>query len=155
MKEKVNPIREGYRAAIPMLAVHDAAGAIEFYKRAFGAVEVTRLTDREGKIAHAEVKIGDAQIMLADEHPVDSVSPRQLGGTSVIIHMFARDVDALFERAVAAGGKVVRPIDDVFIGTRNGKLQDPYGHVWLVQTQKEVMSHEEIEKRFAAMIRQT
>lgn len=151
MSTEVNPIPERYRAAIPMLAVHDAAGAIDFYKRAFGATEVKRLTDKEGKIAHAELKIGDAQIMLADEHPVESVSPRQLGGTSVLIHMFAHDVDALFERAVAAGGKVVRPLADEFIGTRNGKLQDPYGHIWLVQTQKESVSDEEVNRRFEAM----
>jgi PhnB protein len=151
MSTNVNPIPKRYRAAIPMLAVHDGAGAIEFYKKAFAATEVMRLVDKEGKIAHAEIKIGDAQVMLADEHPVDSVSPRQLGKTTVLIHLFVEDVDALFEKAVAAGGKVVRPLANEFIGTRNGKLQDPYGHVWLIQTQKEEVSDEEIERRFAAM----
>ena len=149
MSNKVNPIPERYRAAIPMLAVHDTAGAIEFYKKAFGATEVLRLTDKEGKIAHAEIKIGDATVMLADEHPVDSISPRQLGNTTVLIHMFIEDVDALFEKAVVAGGKIVRPIHDEFIGTRNGKLQDPYGHVWLIQTQRENVSDEEIKRRFS------
>ena len=89
--------------------------------------------------------------MVSDEHPTESVSPRQLGGTTVLINLFVADVDALFERALAAGATVDRPLADQFTGARNGKLKDPFGHVWLVQTQVEAVSDEEVQRRFKAM----
>ncbi len=124
-----------YRAAIPMLAVRDAAAALDFYKQVFDAVEVMRLNDDQGRIAHSEIRIGDAQVMIADSYPGENVTPDELGGTPVIIHMFVPDVDAILARAVKAGATILRPLGPGFGGTRNGKLRDPFGHVWLIQTQ--------------------
>jgi PhnB protein len=148
MNQRVNPIPDGYRSAIPMLAYSDAAKAIEFYRKAFGATEVNRLTDDKGKVAHCEMRIGEAQIMIADEYPGENVTPQQLGGAAVIIHLFVEDVDALFARATAEGATILRPLNDQFTGNRNGKLRDPFGYVWLIQTRKEDISAEEMHRRF-------
>src|SRR5688572_27203326 len=113
MANNTTSVPEGYDAAIPMLAVHDAAGAIDFYRQAFGATESDqRYIEADGKIGHAEISIGRARIMLADEFPEHNRSPRQLGGTTVIIHVYVTDLDALFSQATAAGAKVIRPIVD-------------------------------------------
>jgi PhnB protein len=123
--------------ATPYLCVKQAAKAIEFYKKAFGAVERWRLTDADGKVSHAEIKVGDALIMISDEYPeINVLSPESIGGSPVMIVLDVEDVDALFNQAVAAGAIVDRPVMNRFDGAlRNGKLNDPYGHRWMLTTQ--------------------
>jgi len=151
----VKPIPEGYHSATPYLIVKDAARAIEFYKRAFGATELLRMAAPGGKIGHAEIKIGDSPIMLADEVPdMGALSPESLGGTPVSILLYVEDVDAVFNQAIAAGAKVQRPVKDQFYGDRTGGVTDPFGHVWYVATHKEDVSPEEMRKRAAAAGRQ-
>jgi PhnB protein len=147
-QKKVEPIPAEYVGVTPYLAVNDAAAAIEFYKKGFGATELMRLPGPDGKIGHAEVKIGKAIVMLADEHPdAGHVSPKTLGGSTVKLHMYVEDVDAFFESAVAAGARVLMPPADQFYGDRSGRLEDPSGHVWLVSTHVEDVSPEEMQKR--------
>jgi len=151
MTSRVKPIPEGYHTATPYLIVRDAARAIEFYKKAFGAMELMRMADPSGKIGHAEIKIGDSPIMLADEVPgMGHRSPESLGGSPVSILLYVEDVDAVFNQAVAAGAKVQRPLADQFYGDRTGGVTDPFGHVWYVATHKEDVSPEEMRKRAAA-----
>jgi PhnB protein len=151
MTSGAKPVPEGYHRATPYLCVRNAAGAIEFYKKAFGATELMRLADASGKIGHAEIKIGDAPIMLADEFPeMGFKSPQLLGGSPVTIHLYVEDVDALAMRAVAEGAQVLRPVEDQFYGDRAGQLADPFGHVWMIATHKEDVSEEEMRKRVAA-----
>ena len=131
------------------LAVKDAPKAIEFYNRAFGAEEVMRLTDpNNGKIVHSEIKIADTVIMLAEEDPQYSKSPSTLGGTSVIIQLYTGDADAVFEEAIKAGCEVIYPLKDQFYGDRAGRLQDPFGHQWMICTHKESLTANEMQKRF-------
>ena len=145
-------IPDGYHSATPYLIVKGAADAIEFYKRAFGAVELFRMANPDGRIGHAEVRIGDSVIMLADEHPdMGYRSPRSLGGSAVSIMLYLEDVDAVFARALAAGARAQRPVADQFYGDRSGNLEDPFGHVWTIATHVEDVSPEEIERRLAAM----
>ncbi len=152
MTSPAKPIPDGYSAATPYLCVKGAAAAIEFYKKAFGATESMRLGMPGGKIGHAEIKIGKAPIMLADEFPEMSVvSPQTLGGSPVTIHLYVEDVDAIAGQAVAAGAKVLRPVEDQFYGDRAGKLEDPFGHVWWIATHKEDVSPEEMQKRATAL----
>jgi PhnB protein len=151
MARKAKPIPKGYHTATPYLIVKDAANAISFYKQAFSAEEVMRFADPTGRVGHAEVKIGDSPIMLADESPeMGYRGPQSLGGSSVSILLYVKDVDAQFNQAVAAGGKVLRPLADQFYGDRSGTLEDPFGHVWTVATHKEDVTFEEMEKRAAA-----
>jgi PhnB protein len=151
MTSRVKPIPEGYHTATPYLIVRDAARAIEFYKKAFGAKELMRMADPSGKIGHAEIKIGDSPIMLADEVPgMGYRSPESFGGSPVSILLYVEDVDAVFNQAVAAGAKVQRPVADQFYGDRTGGVTDPFGHVWYVATHKEDVSPEEMRKRAAA-----
>ncbi len=151
MTGKVKPIPEGYHTVTPYLIVKDGARAIEFYKKAFGATELLRMADPGGKIGHAEIKIGDSPIMLADEVPeMGARSPQSLGGSPVSILLYVEDVDALFSQAVAAGAKVQRPVKDQFYGDRTGGVTDPFGHVWYIATHKEDVSPEEMQKRAAA-----
>ena len=125
------PIPSDRTYAIPMLAVHDAAGALAFYEKAFGAVVLHKI-EHEGKIGHCEIRIGDARVMVADEYSGHNASPRQLGGTAVFMFVFVDDVDAFCEHAVAEGAKLLRPISvQPASGDRIGKVRDPYGHVWL------------------------
>jgi len=150
-QKKVEPIPKEYLGVTPYLCVNDAAAAIEFYKKAFGAIELMRLPDPNGKIGHAEIRIGEAIVMLADENPdVDHVSPTTLGGSTVKLHMYVEDVDKFFETAIAAGAKVLIPIADQFYGDRSGRLKDPFGHIWLVSTHVEDVSPEEMQKRMEA-----
>jgi PhnB protein len=152
MASKTKPIPDGRAGAIPYLIVKDAARAIEFYKLAFGAAEVMRFTDPKGKVGHAEVMIGEALIMLADEFPeLDVRSPESYGGSPVTIHLYVEDVDAVAERAIEAGAKLVRPVEDQFYGDRGGKLSDPFGHIWWFATHKEDVSPAEMRKRAAAL----
>ncbi len=151
MTSRVKPTPEGYHTATPYLIVRDAARAIEFYKKAFGAKELMRMADPSGKIGHAEIKIGDSPIMLADEVPgMGYRSPESLGGSPVSILLYVEDVDAVFNQAVAAGAKVQRPVADQFYGDRTGGVTDPFGHVWYVATHMEDVSPEEMRKRAAA-----
>lgn len=146
----VKPIPDGYHTVTPYLIVSGAAQAIDFYVRAFGATELMRLPDGKGRISHAEIRIGDSMIMLADEHPeMGYRGPRTLGGTSVSILLYMADVDAVFERAIKAGGKSQRPVADQFYGDRMGTLEDPFGHVWTIGTHVEDVSEEEMKRRMA------
>jgi PhnB protein len=148
----VKPIPDGYHTVTPYLIVKDAARALDFYRKAFGARELMRFPGPGGKVLHAEIKIGDSPIMLADECPEMSArSPQALGGTPVGIALYVEDVDAVFNRAVAAGAKVLKPVQDQFYGDRSGTVTDPFGHQWTVATHKEDVSFEEMQKRMAAM----
>jgi PhnB protein len=155
MTGKVNPVPEGLHGATPYLCCKDAARAIDFYRRAFGATESMRLAEPSGKIGHAEIKIGGAVVMLSDEYPEMSIlSPQSLGGTPVGIHIYVDDVDALVEKAVAAGASLARPVADQFYGDRSGVLTDPFGHRWFFATHKEDVSSEEMQKRYDRMMKQ-
>jgi PhnB protein len=141
-------IPDGYQTATPYLIIKGAAAAIDFYKRAFGATEMMRMVDPTGRIGHAEIRIGDSVIMLADEHPnMGYRSPRSLGGSSVSILLYLESVDAVFKRAVEAGAKAQRPVADQFYGDRSGTLEDPFGHVWTVATHVEDVPPEEMRRR--------
>jgi PhnB protein len=146
----VKAIPDGYHTATPYLIISGATEAIEYYKQAFGATELFRMPAPGGKIGHAEIKIGDSPIMLADEFPeMGYKSPQTLGGSPVSIMIYVADVDTVFDRAIAAGGKAQRPVKDQFYGDRSGTLEDPFGHVWHVATHKEDVSAEEMERRGA------
>jgi len=154
MASKVNPIPEGYHTATPYLIVKDAARAIEFYKKAFGAIELMRMTQQDGRIGHAEIKIGDSPIMLADEFPeMGARSPAALGGSPVSVLLYVQDVDAVFNQAVAAGAKVTRPVKDQFYGDRSGGVTDPFGHQWHIATHKEDVTPEEMKRRQEAFFK--
>ncbi len=145
------PIPDGYHSVTPYLIINDASAALDYYKRAFGATELFRMPAPEGKIGHAEIKIGDSPIMLADEFPeMGYKSPQTLGGSAVSIMIYVEDVDTVFNRAVDAGATVKEAVSDKFYGDRLGTLIDPFGHVWHVSTHKEDVSLEEMEKRAKA-----
>jgi len=145
------PIPDGYHSVTPYLIINGATAALDYYSRAFGAVELFRMPAPEGKIGHAEIKIGDSPIMLADEFPeMGYKSPQTLGGSPVSIMIYVEDVDAVFSRAIAAGGKEQRPVKDQFYGDRSGTLEDPFGHIWHVATHTEDVSPEEMERRAKA-----
>jgi PhnB protein len=151
MKSKVK-IPAGYEAPIPYLIVQGAAAAIDYYKKAFGAKEVMRMPGPDGKIGHADVIIGGGHVMLADESPqMEHRGPKSFGGSPVSLCIYVDDVDAVVKRAVAAGGKITRPVADQFYGDRTGGLTDPFGHIWFVMTHVEDVSDEEMKKRAAAM----
>jgi PhnB protein len=151
MAGKVKPIPDGYHSVTPYLCIKGAAKAIEFYKKAFGATEVMRMVQPDGKIGHAEIQIGDSRIMLADEFPeMDFLSAETIGGSPISIHLYVEDVDAMARNAVAAGAKEVRPVEDQFYGDRSGAFADPFGHKWHLSTHKEELTPEEISKRAAA-----
>ena len=151
----VKPIPDGYPRVTPYLAIDGAADAIEFYKKILGATERFRMPGPDGRVGHAEIQIGDTRIMLGDECPVSGTrSPAALGGTASGICLYVEDVDARFARAVAAGGKVQRPVVDQFYGDRSGTLVDPFGHVWTIATHIEDVSAEEIHRRIAALMKQ-
>jgi PhnB protein len=147
----VNPVPEGYHSIIPYLVVKDAAAAIDFYTQAFGATEIMRMPMGD-RIGHAELKIGDAHIMLADEFPESGhVGPESHGGTSVSIMVYLPDVDTVFARAVQAGAREERPVQDQFYGDRSGTFIDPFGHRWMIATHVEDVSPEEMQRRMEAM----
>lgn len=142
----VRPIPEGMRSVTPHLVCAGASEAIEFYKDAFGAVELRRLQTPEGRILNALLRIGDSAIMLVDEQPdCGSRGPRALKGSPVTIHLYVSDADAIFERAVRSGAKVTLPLDDRFWGDRYGRLEDPFGHEWSVATHLRDMTAEEMQ----------
>jgi PhnB protein len=145
------PIPEGYHSVTPHLIIRGAGEAIDFYKKAFGATELFRFPAPDGKIGHAEIKIGDSPIMLADEYPdMGYKGPQTLGGSPVSLMIYVDDVDTVFDRAVAAGAKTREAVSDKFYGDRIGTLEDPFGHVWHVSTHKEDVSAEEMERRAKA-----
>jgi PhnB protein len=147
----VQPIPVGYHSLTPYLAVEDASKAIDFYKEAFGAEEVLRMPGPDGKIAHAELQIGDSKLMLSDPFPQSNVRPpSERGGPTGSIFMYVEDVDATFEQAQRAGADVVSELEDMFWGDRFGTLSDPFGHVWSVATHKEDLSEEEMAERSKA-----
>ncbi len=145
------PIPDGYHTVTPYLIINGASDAIDFYKRAFGATEIMRMPDPKGRIGHAEIRVGDSVIMMADEHhEMGYRGPRSLGGTSVSILLYVDNVDTVFDRAVKAGAKAQRPVADQFYGDRMGTLEDPFGHVWTIGTHIEDVSPEEMQRRMAA-----
>ena len=147
----VKPVPDGYHTVTPYLIINGAAQAIDYYRNAFGASELLRMPDPQGRIAHAELRIGDSVIMLADEHhEMGYRAPRTLGGTSVSILLYLVDVDTVFARAISAGGKSLRPVADQFYGDRMGTLEDPFGHVWTIGTHIEDVPPEEMKRRMAA-----
>jgi len=152
------PIPDGYHSITPYLSVKGAAEAITYYQRAFGAVEVYRLPMPDGRIGHAELQFGDSRVMLADEMPempdILMRSPATLNGTSVGVVLYVKDVDAAFAQALAVGGTVKRPVKTQFYGDRSGTLEDPFGHIWTLNTHVEDVSPDEIARRVAAMPQQ-
>jgi PhnB protein len=152
MTSRIKPIPDGYHTATPYLIITNAAHAIEFYKEAFGATELMRLATPDGKLMHAEIKIGNSPIMLCDECPDwNALSPQTIGGTTVSIVLYVDDVDAVVNRAVATGATVLMPVEDQFWGDRMGTVVDPYGHKWSIATHTEDVSPEEIDKRAKAL----
>jgi PhnB protein len=148
----VQAIPTGYAGVTPYLIIRDAARALEFYNKAFGATELMRFPAPGGKIGHAEIKIGDGVVMLADESPeMGHKSPQTLGGTAITLMFYVADVDAQFAKAVAAGGTVKQALKDQFYGDRSGTITDPFGHIWTIATHKEDVSPEEMQRRMAAM----
>ncbi len=146
----VKPVPEGYRTVTPYLAVDDAAAAIDYYKKAFGAKERGRMEAPGGKVGHAELEIGDSLVMLSDALPGFATRPpTELGGTSASIFLYVEDVDAVVKRAIDAGAEVATEIADQFWGDRFGSVRDPYGHVWGVATHVEDVPAEEMSKRAA------
>ena len=148
MPSQAKPIPQGFHTATPYLTLNDASRAIDFYKRAFGAQELMRMDGPPGKVAHAEIKIGDSIIMLGDEMPgMGNPSPHTLGNTTGGILLYVTDVDAVYQQAVSAGAKAEAPPQDMFWGDRYGRLKDPFGHSWSVATHKEDVSPAEMQKR--------
>ncbi len=155
MAKTVKPIPDGYHSVTPYLIYKDAASAIDFCKQAFGAKEMMRMAKPDGRIGHAELRIGDSVIMLADEAPeIGARGPESFGGTPVLIHLYVADVDAVVARALAAGAKLLRPVENQFYGDRSGGVTDPFGHVWYVATHTEDVSHEQLQERMEALIKQ-
>ena len=151
MPDKVKPIPDGYGAVTPYLIVNGAARAIEFYKQAFGATETFRMEGPGGRVGHAEIKIGDSHVMLADEHPeMGARGPQAFGGSPISLVLYVEDVDAVVNRAVEAGAKLTRPVANQFYGDRTGGVEDPFGHAWYIATHVEDVSEEEMQRRAAA-----
>jgi PhnB protein len=145
-------IPAGHRTVTPYLAIKNAAKALEFYKKAFGATETSKVMMPDGRLGHAEIRLGDSLIMLSDEFPeYGGKAPETLGGSPVSIHLYVEDVDAFFKRALAAGAKERKPVMDQFYGDRSGQLEDPFGHLWWVATHKEDIAPAELQKRVQAM----
>lgn len=148
----VQAIPAGYHTVTPYLMVRDAARALAFYRKAFDAVEVMRFDDPKGRVAHAEIRIGDSHIMLAEESAgMGFVGPQTLGGAGVSLMLYVEDVDARFAQAIATGATEKRAVADQFYGDRNGTLTDPFGHVWTLATHREDVSLDEVRRRMQAM----
>jgi PhnB protein len=153
MAGNVKPIPDNYRRVTPYLIVNGAADAIDFYKKVYGATEIMRMPGPDGKIGHAELKIGDSVIMLADENvEMGHKGPRTFGGSPVSLLLYVEDVDRVVKNAVGAGSKLVRPVADQFYGDRTGGIVDPFGHEWYLATHVEDVSPEEMKKRADAMV---
>ena len=150
------PIPDGYHTITPYLMIDGATKAIDFYKRAFNAAELYIMDAPGGRVGHAEIQIGDSRIMMADSCGEESSfrSPQALGGSPIGLHLYVKDVDALFNQAVAAGAKIIKPVQDQFYGDRTGALEDPFGHTWFLATHNEDLSLDEIKQRAKAMFQQ-
>lgn len=147
---KVSYIPKDYNSVTPYLVIKDAARAIEYYKKVFGATEVFRMNGPDGKVGHAEIQIGNSRIMLSDENPAmgeGHTSAATVGGSPVSLYVYLPDVDRVVERATAEGGKVLKPVENQFYGDRNGFLRDPFGHLWGIATHVEDVSPKELEQR--------
>jgi len=147
---KVSPIPQGYHSITPYLVIKGAAQAIDYYKKVFAATEVVRMNAPDGKVGHAELQIGDSRIMLADENPSMGqgyTSASSIGASPVSLYLYVPDVDKVVERAVAAGAKTLKPVQDQFYGDRSGFIQDPFGHLWGVATHVEDVSPEQMKER--------
>ncbi len=154
MANPVKAIPEGYHSVTPYLIVRGAEKALDFYKQAFGAIELFRMEAPGGRIGHAEILIGDSHVMLADEHPeMGAKSPETWGGSAVSLMLYVEDVDRVFAEAVAAGAAVERPLADQFYGDRTGGLKDPFGHLWYIATHIEDVAPEEMDRRAKALQR--
>jgi PhnB protein len=147
MTTNVKPVPEGYHTATPYLIFQDAAPAIDFYKNAFAATEIMRMNGPDGKVSHAEIKIGDSVIMLGSAPGNDLATPQKLNGSSVSIFLYLPDVNSTFKQAVSAGAKAVQPLEDMFWGDRFGRLVDPFGHSWSLATHVEDVAPAEMGKR--------
>ncbi|MCA9061716.1 MAG: VOC family protein [Planctomycetaceae bacterium] len=152
MTTPVRPIPQGYHSITPYLLIRGASDAIEFYKRAFGAVEILRLQAPDGTVGHAEIRIGDSHVMMADEvAEMDYLGPQSRGGTTVSLLLYTDDVDALFAKALEAGATELKPLCDQFYGDRSGTVTDPWGHIWTVATHIEDLTPDEINQRFVEL----
>lgn len=152
----VRPVPDGYHTVTAYLHVDDAKAAIAFYVQAFGAVEIMRLTMPDGRLGHAEIQVGNTRLMLADESPAFGIrGPRALGGASAHFMIFAADAAAAIGRAIAAGAKEVRPLQDQFYGDRSGTVVDPFGHQWTLATHVEDVSVSEMQRRLDALSSQS
>ena len=155
MTTSVKPVPEGYHNVTPYLIVDGASGAIEFYKKVFGASELMRMAAPGGKVGHAEVLIGDSRIMLADEFPdMGARGPKAFGGSPVHLYLYVEDVDSVARQAVAAGAKEIRPVKDQFYGDRSGAFEDPYGHLWHISTHKQDVPPDELKRRAGEVMKQ-
>jgi len=149
---KVDPIPTGFHTLTPSLTVKDAPRAIDYYQRVFGATEKGRMNGPGGLVMHAELKIGDSILFLTDEMPgMGNPSPQKLGGTAVSLHIYTEDCDAMFKRAIEAGGTENMPLADQFWGDRYGQIKDPFGHIWGIGTRKENVTEAEMKERMKAM----
>lgn len=152
-KAKVSAVPKGYAAVSPYLIVSNCADSIEFYKKVFGAKELVRMDQGNGKISHAELKIGENKIMLSDEClETNARAPESVGGSPVSIHLYVKNVDAIFNKAIEAGATVKKPVENMYYGDRNGAFQDPHGHIWFVSSRVEDVTPREMKKRAAALI---
>jgi len=150
---KVKPIPDGYPQLIPYLCLDGAAAAIDFYSEVLGAAERSRMPAPDDKIGHAELQMGDSVIMLSDEFPdMGMIGPKAVGGSPVTLSVYVEDVDGVFDRAVKAGAKSLRPVEDQFYGDRSGQFEDPFGHRWSVATHIEDVPPEEMAARAAKMM---
>lgn len=157
MSKEVKPIPDGFHSVTPYISVKEAAKAIEFYKKAFGAQVKERLDGQQGRVMHAEITIGDSVIMLADEFPEmpgACLSPASLKGTTFLLHLYVEDVDVAFKKAIDAGCVVEKPVEDQFYGDRSGGVRDPFGHRWFLSTHKEDLTREQIKQRFQELFKQ-
>jgi len=152
MVTKARPVPRGHHTATPYLVVNDAAEALDFYKRAFGATETMRV-EHGGKVGHAQIRIGNSRIMVSDEHPATGLrGPQSFGGSPMRIFLYVANVDLFVGKAVAIGAKLEQPVDDKFYGDRSGSLQDPFGHIWHIATHKEDVPADEIQQRANALM---
>ncbi len=153
MSSEVKAIPEGHHAVTPHLMIKGAGRAIDYYRRAFGAEEMMRMADPDGKVRHAEIRIGDSRLMISDEFPEEFPqfrSAESLGGSPMNIYLYVDDVDGCCRRAIAAGGQEIEPVADQFYGDRRGGVRDPFGYVWWIATHKEDLSVGEIRRRATA-----
>jgi len=151
-KRAVKAVPAGYEGITPYITVKGGAAAIDFYKKAFGAKETLRLPSPDGKVGHAEISIGKAHIMLADEFPeMGNKGPHSIGDSPVLLHLYVENVDAAFKRAQRAGAKVIRPLANQFYGDRGGQLEDPFGHKWWLASRIEEVPEKELMRRMKAM----